>query len=245
MNTSNPFAPAVPVWAKKLIAEVCVEYGVRLPDAVTWCRQKRDTSSGVTNYETKYGKMLVTIGISAGYDRLDSQHIVLHELAHFIGPRPTAATSAAAHAGSGASSRRRVHDRGFYGRAVRLFADHGAYPLPEAVARETRMHTTFHERITDGLRDAGLHQYARHVRAAYAKIHAEKAVAKLVPARTVVVVPSHPIAPTLRGRSFVCSVCRHRVGATTVEAYRRLARAGLAHTLTHMVVQRVAESAAA
>ena len=243
MNTSDPFAPAVPGWARKLIVEVCAEYGLCLPDAVTWCRQKRDTSSGKTDYTTEHGKLSVIVRMSAGYDRLDSQHIVLHELAHFIGPRPV--LNAAAHAGSGAKARRSVHTRDFYARAVRLFADHGAYPMPEALARETAMHTACHDRIVGGLRDAGLSQHARHVRAAYDKARAAKAAAKRVPTRTVVLVPSHPIAPAQRGRSFVCSICRHRVGATTVDTYRRLARAGLAHTLTHRVVQRVAAPVAA
>jgi hypothetical protein len=197
----------------------------------------------MTRTTLDHGRLRVTISVSAGSDRLDAQHIVLHELAHYLVAESTsvAASAAATAARSSERSRRSVHDRAFYGRAVKLFAKYGAIPVGDAVTRETRMHPSCHLRIVGGLHDSGLREYAKNVRGAYNEVrkakHMMTASTKFV---TRIVVPSHPIVPTQRGRVFVCADCGHRVGPTTVAQYRRLSSGGLAHMLSHKVVQRIA-----
>ena len=108
----------VPAWASQLIDVVCADAGVEPPGVVRWRRRGGVQASGVTR------PTLGMLSVSAGSDELDARLTLLHELAHWLGPRP--------HRG-----RRRVahHDRAFYLRAFPLYRAYGI-PDAEALARE-------------------------------------------------------------------------------------------------------------
>ena len=67
---------AVPLWARKLAADVCREYEVPIPP-IRWRRSGKHTlSSGVCNKER--------IAITAGSNIVDRRLVLLHELGHWL-----------------------------------------------------------------------------------------------------------------------------------------------------------------
>jgi hypothetical protein len=72
----RPNPNAVPKWARALVSDVCRTYDVTEPEIRWRKRAVGHFTSGRTN--------LVRIAITAGSNPIDSRHVLLHELAHWI-----------------------------------------------------------------------------------------------------------------------------------------------------------------
>ena len=77
-TTGNP-----PAWAVKLVKRVCADYGRSTPH-LTWRRSAREF--GTSGHYKTWGPNGQEIVITAGSDRWDQKHTLLHELAHRIRP---------------------------------------------------------------------------------------------------------------------------------------------------------------
>ena len=93
----------VPAWAKKVIAQVCTEEGIKEP-RVTWQKVDRDQSSGMAwPYHFR---------ITAGNYKKEVKEVLLHELTHCVRGQ------------SGASKGSRGHDAEFYATLFRIAKRH-------------------------------------------------------------------------------------------------------------------------
>jgi hypothetical protein len=186
-------SPGLPAWARELIDAVCADAGVDPPGVVRWRRRSGPHASGVTR------PSLSLISVSAGGDELDARLTLLHELAHWIGPRPRRVRRRAAH-----------HDRAFYARAFPLYRAHGI-PDAEALAREgSRYPSSLRHATTLDVPGAAPALAARRVRLREARR----------PWR--VVVAEHRIRLVREGRWTVCVTCGARVvGAQLARLQRR------------------------
>jgi hypothetical protein len=110
-------SPAAPAWARDLAGAVAEHHGAALGvPALRWRRRRGPGSTGrcvLPQARAPQG----WIAISAGSDRLEQRHVLLHELAHWLLPR-------AAH-----------HGPAFYDLAWRLWAAYGI-PPERALRRE-------------------------------------------------------------------------------------------------------------
>ncbi|MDQ2940630.1 MAG: hypothetical protein M3R05_00415 [Chloroflexota bacterium] len=185
-------SPRLPAWASELIEAVCTDARVDAPSVVRWCARRRPHSSGVTR------PSLRMISVSAGSDELDARLTLLHELAHWIGPRPRRV-------------RRRVvhHDRAFYLRAFPLYRAHGI-PDEEALAREAG-------RYPSSLR----HAIALEVPGAAAALAERRARLRETRRPWRVVVAEHRIRLVRDGRWTVCVTCGARVVGAQLARLRR------------------------
>lgn len=190
-----------PAWAARLVEEVCAVAGVPQP-RLLWRRAARIASTGLARVT------LGTISVTAGTDELDQRLTLLHELAHWLGPRFRRRRGRVVH-----------HDAAFFATAFELYRRHG---IPDADALE---------------REAGRHPSAlRHARAlgvpgAEAAWRRHRVVLREAARRRSaprVLVPEHTVRLVRDGRWTRCSVCGVRiVGPTLARLKRRSGR----HTL--------------
>ena len=190
-----------PTWARQLVDDVCVAAGVS-PPILRWRRAERAASSGVAR--TSSG----TISVTAGSDELDQRLTLLHELAHWLGPRPRRRRGRVAH-----------HDAAFFERAFELYRRHGI-PAAEALEREGRSHPSAlrHARAlgVPGA-DAAWRRHRDAVR--------ERALARKGPR---ILVAEHTVRLVRDGRWTRCAVCGVRIVGPSLARLRR--RSGR-HTL--------------
>lgn len=183
-----------PAWARELVHEVCAGAGLPQP-ALGWRRSSRASSTGLTRVREG------TISVTAGTDEMDQRVTLLHELAHWLGPRP---------------HRRRgrvvYHDAGFFGIAFELYRRHG---IPDAEALE---------------REGGRHPSAlRHAREmgvpgadaawlAHRDALRERAKRQREPR---VLVAEHTVRLVRDGRWTRCAVCGVRIVGPSLKRLRR------------------------
>lgn len=190
-----------PAWARQLVDEVCAGAGVSRP-TLRWRRVRRVASSGVAR--TNSG----TISVTAGSDELDQRLTLLHELAHWLGPRARRRRGRIAH-----------HDAAFFERAFELYRRHGI-PAAEALEREGGRHPSAlrHARAmgVPGA-DAAWRRHRYVVR--------ERALARKAPR---ILVAEHTVRLVRDGRWTRCAVCGVRIVGPSLARLRR--RSGR-HTL--------------
>lgn len=190
-----------PAWAAELVALVCRDAGVGLPDRLRWTRRDRERSSGVTRHGTSF------IGVSAGRDEPDARQTLLHELAHWLTP-PLARRR----------GRVRHHDRRFYAVAFELYARHGEGGAA-SLAREAGRYPS-----------AIGHARALGVPGAEPIWHERRAGRRpRQPLR--VLVPEHAVRLGRDGRWHVCTVCGARIVGVSLSRLLRSRRRSLRHVL--------------
>jgi hypothetical protein len=190
-----------PAWARQLVDEICVAAGSPQP-ILRWRRAPRAPSSGVAR--TGSG----TISVTAGTDELDQRLTLLHELAHWLGPRPRRRRGRVAH-----------HDAAFFARAFELYRGHGI-PDSEALEREGGRHPSALRHAREmGVPGADA-AWRRHRDAVKNRAQARSAPRILVAEHTVRLVRD--------GRWTRCSVCGVRIVGPSLARLRR--RSGR-HTL--------------
>lgn len=183
-----------PSWARELVREVCEGAGVAQP-LLRWRRAARNASTGLARISAG------TVAVTAGTDELDQRLTLLHELAHWLGPRPRRRRRRVAH-----------HDAGFFRMAFELYRRHGIR-ADEALAREGGRHPSAlrHARMM-GVPGADaawrLHRDALRERA-------RKRVAPRV------LVAEHTVRLVRDGRWTRCSVCGVRIVGPTLKRLRR------------------------
>lgn len=183
-----------PAWARALVREVCEGAGVGEP-LLRWRRAPRSSSTGLARVTTG------SISVTAGTDPIDQRLTLLHELAHWLGPRP-------------GRRRRRVphHDAAFFQLAFELYRRHGI-PDDEALTRESGRHPSA----------------LRHARAmgvpgadaawlAHREALRERARRRREPR---VLVPEHAVRLVRDGRWTRCAVCGVRIVGPTLKWMRR------------------------
>ena len=183
-----------PQWVAELVRDVCAAAARPVP-AVHWRRARRSASSGVTR------QMAGTIGVTAGTDELDQRLTLLHELAHWIGPRPRRHRGRTVH-----------HDAAFYAIAFDLYRAHGI-PDAEVLAREGGPHP-----------GALRHARALGISGADAawRVHRET-LRQRARQRTAprVLVAEHTVRLVRDGRWTRCAICGVRVVGPTLARLRR------------------------
>ena len=182
----------LPAWASELIDAVCTDAGVDPPAVVRWRRRGGVHASGVTR------PTIGVLSVSAGSDELDARLTLLHELAHWLGPRPYRTGRRVAH-----------HDRAFYLRAFLLYRAHGI-PDAEALAREG-------SRYPSSLR----HAIVVGVSGASAALAARRALLRDGRKPWRVVVAEHRVRLGREGRWTVCVTCGARVVGIQLARLRR------------------------
>lgn len=191
----------VPHWAAQLVDEVCSAGGVARP-IVRWRRAARTASSGLARTATG------SISVTAGTDEMDQRLTLLHELAHWLGPRPRRRRGRVTH-----------HDGPFFERAFELYRRHGV-PADVALASEGGRHPSAlrHARAmgVPGADEA----WQRHREALRERSRARRAPRVLV--------SEHVVRLVRDGRWTRCSVCGVRIVGPTLARLRR--RSGR-HTL--------------
>ena len=185
-------SPRLPAWASELIEAVCTDAGAEAPSVVRWRRRSGPHSSGVTR------PSVGMISVNAGSDELDARLTLLHELAHWIAPRPRRVRGGMAH-----------HDRAFYSRAFPLYRAHGI-PDAEALVREGG-------RYPSSLR----HAVALQVRGAAPALAERRARLREGRRPWRVVVAEHRIRLVRDGRWTVCVTCGARVVGAQLARLRR------------------------
>ena len=183
-----------PAWARDLVREVCAAAGVGEP-LLRWRRAPRSASSGLARVTAG------SISVTAGTDPIDQRLTLLHELAHWLGPRPS-------------RRRRRVpyHDAAFFQVAFELYRRHGI-PDDEALVREGGRHPSAlrHARAM-GVPGADAAWLARR------ETLRERARLRGAPR---VLVPEHAVRLVRDGRWTRCSVCGVRIVGPTLKWMRR------------------------
>ena len=188
-----------PAWALELVREVC--RGTPTP-RLHWRRAARPSSSGVTR------RTGGSISVSAGSDELDQRLTLLHELAHWISPRPRRRRGRTVH-----------HDAAFYATAFGLYRAHGI-PDAEAIEREGgRYPSSLRHARTLGI--TGADEAWRVRRRALGERRRLRSAPR-------VLVAEHTVRLVRDGRWTRCSVCGVRVVGPILARLRR--RAGR-HTL--------------
>jgi hypothetical protein len=185
-----------PAWAAELVARVCAEAGV-LPPRVSWRVRDHEHSTGVARRHDG------SIAVRAGSDVVDQRLTLLHELAHWLTPRPRRAGRRAVH-----------HGRAFYSVAFELYRRHGI-DESDALRLESG-------RYASSLR----HAAALGVPGALELLAARRAALRARPRRRWrVLVPEHPIRLARDGRWTVCATCGQRVVGWQLARLRRARRA--------------------
>ena len=185
-----------PAWATQLVARVCASAAVPQP-VLRWRHAPRSASSGVTRQGAG------TISVIAGTDDLDQRLTLLHELAHWLGPRPRRRRGRVAH-----------HDAAFYATAFELYRAHGIADA-EVLAREGGRYPSA-LRHARALGMSGAEAAWRTHRAALR----ERASLRGVPR---VLVAEHTVRLERDGRWTRCAVCGARVVGPTLARLRRRA----------------------
>ena len=183
-----------PGWAAELVRDVCAATAIP-PPLLRWRRAARSASSGVTRQSAG------TVSVTAGTDELDQRLTLLHELAHWIGPRPHRRRGRVAH-----------HDAAFYAAAFDLYQRHGV-PTAEALEREGARYPSAlrHARALGVTGAEAAWQFRRDaVR--------ERARQRIAPR---VLVAEHTVRLVRDGRWTRCGVCGVRVVGPTLARLRR------------------------
>lgn len=183
-----------PAWASRLVDEVCAAAAVE-PPLLRWRRSARSTSTGVARVTEG------TISVTAGTDELDQRVTLLHELAHWLGPRPRRRHGRVPH-----------HGAAFFQTAFELYRRHGI-PAEEALEREGGRHPS-----------ALRHARAIGVPGADAawRLHRDAVRAGARARRTPrVLVAEHTVRLVRDGRWTRCSVCGVRIVGPTLKRLRR------------------------
>ncbi len=183
-----------PPWAADLVADVCTAAGVPAP-TFRWRRAARSASSGVTRQEA--GVVVVT----AGTDPLDQRLTLLHELAHWLGPRAARRRRRTAH-----------HDAAFYVIAFELYRTHGI-PDAEALDREGGRYPSS-RRHARALGVPGAEEAWRRHRGALRARARQRGKPR-------VLVAEHTVRLVRDGRWTRCSVCGVRVVGPVLARLRR------------------------
>jgi hypothetical protein len=183
-----------PAWAAEIVQAACAAAGVPEPQ-VRWRRARRSASSGVTR------RSAGTISVTAGSDDLDQRLTLLHELAHWLAPRPRRRKGRILH-----------HEAGFYAIAFDLYRRHGV-PDAEVLAREGGRYPSAlrHARL---LGVPGADDAWRDRRAALRERARQR-----VPAR--VLVAEHTVRLVRDGGWTRCAICGIRVVGPTLARLRR------------------------
>jgi hypothetical protein len=185
-----------PGWALELAAEVCADAGVP-PPRLTWRRRSSEQSTGVARRDGG------VVSVRAGTDPIDQRLALLHELAHWLAPRPS----------RGRRGRAEHHGRAFYSIAFELYRRHGI-PADDALRLESARY-----------RSSLGHAAALGIEGAAAALAAHRAAIGERPRRRWrVLVPEHPVRLEREGRWTVCGVCRQRVVGATLARARRVRR---------------------
>jgi hypothetical protein len=183
-----------PAWASELVSLVC--HGAAVPEpSLRWRRAARPTSSGVTR------RTAGSISVCAGSDPVDQRLTLLHELAHWIGPRPRRRRGRVAH-----------HDLAFYAIAFELYARHGV-ALAEALEREGARYPSS-LRHARALGVAGADAAWRVRRSALRERAARRGTPR-------VLVAEHVVRLVRDGRWTRCSVCGVRIVGPVLARLRR------------------------
>jgi hypothetical protein len=183
-----------PAWAIQLVAEVCHVAGVSRP-ALRWRRAARSASSGVTRQTAG------TVSVTAGTDELDQRLTLLHELAHWVGPRPRRHRGRVAH-----------HDAAFYAAAFDLYRRHGI-PDAEVLEREGGRYPSAlrHARVLGVSGADAAWRFRREAVRQRARLRAEPRI----------LVAEHLVRLVRDGRWTRCAVCGVRVVGPTLARLRR------------------------
>jgi hypothetical protein len=185
-----------PEWATQLVMDVCAAAAVPRP-VLRWRRAARSVSSGVTR------RTAGTISVTAGSDAMDQRLTLLHELAHWVGPRPRRRRGRMAH-----------HDAAFYAIAFELYRAHGI-PDGEALAREGgRYPSALRHARAMGIRGADAAWRSRR------ESLRERARVRSAPR---VLMAEHTVRLVRDGRWTRCAVCGVRVVGPTLARLRRRA----------------------
>ena len=183
-----------PPWVLPIVREVCVAAGAPMP-MLRWRRSARAASSGVTRRADG------TIAVTAGSDEVDQRLTLLHELAHWVGPRRQRRRGRVAH-----------HDAQFYATAFALYRRHGV-PDIEAVALEgTHYPSSLRFARALGIEGAA-EAWAMRRRALRERARTRR------PMR--VLVPEHVVRLVRDGRWTRCATCGVRVVGPTLRRLRR------------------------
>ena len=194
------FSRGTPGWARLLLLDCCADAGCAAPARLRWMQRVRPSSSGVTRHHDR------SISMAAGTDALDQRLTLLHELAHWLTPRP-----------SRRGARTQHHDRRFYAAAFALYERHGISSA-DALAREAGRYPSSLRHARDlGIpgADAAWRERRRHLRTRPSG-----------PLR--VLVAEHRVRLVRDGRWTICEVCQQRVVGPNLA---RLRRRGGRHTL--------------
>ena len=195
------FSRGTPEWARLLLARCCADAGCAAPARLRWMQRVRPSSSGVTRHHDG------SISMVAGTDALDQRLTLLHELAHWLTPRPARRRA----------GRSQHHDRRFYAAAFALYERHGISSA-DALAREAGRYASSLRHARDlGIAgaDAAWRERQRRLRTrAYGPMR--------------VLVAEHRVCLVRDGRWTICEICHQRVVGPNLA---RLRRRGGRHTL--------------
>jgi hypothetical protein len=183
-----------PAWVAGIVRTVCAAAGVAEPE-VRWRRARRGASSGVTR------RSAGSISVTAGTDELDQRLTLLHELAHWLAPKPRRRRGRVQH-----------HDAPFYAVAFDLYRRHGI-PDAEVLVREGGRYPSAlrHARV---LGIPGADDAWRDRRTALRERAGQR-----MPAR--VLVAEHTVRLVRDGRWTRCGICGVRVVGPTLARLRR------------------------
>jgi len=183
-----------PPWATALVADVCAAAGAPAP-TLRWRRAPRIASSGVTRRDAG------AVAVTAGTDPLDQRLTLLHELAHWLAPRPRRRRGRTTH-----------HGADFYAVAFGLYRAHGI-PDAEALLREGGRHpgALRHARALGVIGAEEAWQTHRRVLRDRARTRPEPRV----------LVGEHTVRLVRDGRWSRCSVCGVRVVGPVLARLRR------------------------
>lgn len=190
-----------PAWATHLVEEVCNAAGVE-PPLLRWRRAAQSASTGLARVTAG------TISVTAGTHQLDQRLTLLHELAHWLGPRTRRRRGRVIH-----------HDAAFFAMAFELYRRHGI-PNADALEREGGRHpSALRHARTMGI--PGADAAWRHHRDAVRELARRRAAPH-------VLVAEHTVRLVRDGRWTRCSVCGVRIVGPSLARLRR--RSGR-HTL--------------
>lgn len=185
-----------PAWAVELVRTVCADAAVA-PPRLAWRSRDDEHSTGVARRDEGL------IAVRAGRDALDQRLTLLHELAHWLTPRPHRAGRRVVH-----------HGPAFYSVAFELYRRHGV-PDADALRLESG-------RYASSLR----HAAALGVPGAVEELARRRSALRARPRRRWrVLVPEHPIRLARDGRWSVCATCGQRIVGWHLARLRRARRA--------------------
>lgn len=184
---------SAPAWATELLGTVCREARIA-PPRLAWRTRRSEHSTGVARHDAG------VIAVRAGSDPIDQRLTLLHEVAHWLAPRPR--RRGATH-----------HGRAFYRIAFRLYRRHGV-----AAADALRLESARY-------RSALAHATALGIEGAAEALSRHRSALRARPRRRwAVLVPEHAIRLERDGRWSVCSTCRQRIVGPNLRRVRRSRR---------------------